>query len=70
MSKSSQQRWNDRHPDKIKAAIATQDAKRTRIVLSFYSDRPDDMALLKWLKSQAGGASLSATVTRLLQEKM
>lgn len=67
MKKTSQQNWNDRHPDKIKAAIATQDAKRTRVVLSFYSDRPDDMALLEWLKTQAGKESLAATVTKLLR---
>ena len=69
MSETPQRSWNRRNLDKIKAAGEKRDKKRVRVVLSFYGDRPSDVALLDWLKSQAGDGSVVTVVTRILQDK-
>jgi len=63
-----QQNWNAANLNKIKAAGEKRDKKRVRVVLSFYRDRPSDVALLDWLKSQAGDGSVAGAMTKILRE--
>jgi hypothetical protein len=61
-----QKKWNAANPQKTREAARRQDAKRLRVTLSFYTDRPEEMELLAWLTS--GNASGPAAVMNILKK--
>ena len=66
--RTSQQDWNSRNLNKLKAAADKQRQKCDVVTLRFYRDRPSDVTLLDWLKSQAGNVGIAATVVNILQK--
>jgi len=69
MSKTPQQRWNERNPEKLASIHQEINSRSTRITLRLYSDKEKDQALMNWLKSeQINGESLSSVIRRKLEK--
>jgi hypothetical protein len=67
--KTPQQKWNDRNRPTMAAIAHSIEEKSQRITLRLYDDRPDDLAVLEWLKEEVHeGESLAATVRRKLEK--
>lgn len=48
--KSSQQQWNERNPEVIKAAVKKRQSKHKRFTLDLHKE--EDKDLIEWIKSQ------------------